>query len=179
MATHPAMTLAALPLAALLSWLLAPLGIRLAWAVGWLDQPAARKHHTTPTAMLGGVVVFVAALAAWMLMLAVVPHSATRWEAWSLLAGAAVILAVGLWDDRMPMRPGTKMLGQAAAATMLIAGGLVPDVGLPIGIEAALALVALIALMNAVNFLDNMNGMVGGLAAIALGGFAWTSLERG
>ena len=33
--------------------------------------------------------------------------------------------------------------------------------------------------MNAVNFLDNMNGMVGGLSAIALAGFAWTSLARG
>src|ERR1041385_8828815 len=179
MAPHTLRTLAALPLAALLSWLLAPLGVRVAWAVGCLDQPAARKLHTTSTAMLGGAVVFVAAIATWLLLLGVVPHSTSRWEAWYLLAGAAVILGVGLWDDRMPLRPGTKMLGPAAAATMLIAGGLVPDLGLPVGIEAALTLVALVGLMNAVNFLDNMNGMIGGLAAIALGGFAWTALERG
>jgi UDP-GlcNAc:undecaprenyl-phosphate GlcNAc-1-phosphate transferase len=77
------------------------------------------------------------------------------------------------------MQPGVKMLGQAAAATMLIASGLIPDVGLPVGIEAALTLVAMVALMNAVNFLDNMNGMVAGLSAIALAGFAWTSMQRG
>src|SRR5689334_6685526 len=105
-----ALTLAALPLGAALSWALTPAGVRVAWAVGWLDKPAARKLHTTATAMLGGAVVFVAALATWLLLLPAVPHSTTRWEAWYLLAGAAVILAVGLWDDRMPMRPGAKAL---------------------------------------------------------------------
>ncbi len=171
--------LAAFAVAAPLAWLLTPLGIRLAWAVGWLDHPEARKLHTHATAVSGGVVVFVAAVIAWGLTLARMPHSPADWEAWYLLSGAALTLAVGLWDDRFGMEPGVKMLAQAAAATMLIAGGLVPDVGLPVGIEAVLTLVALVALMNAVNFLDNMNGMVGGLSAIALAGFAWTSMERG
>ena len=171
--------LLALALAALLCWLLVPLGIRLAWSVGWLDHPEARKLHTSATAVLGGAVVFVAAVIAWGFTLSRIPHSPADWEAWYLLAGAALTLGVGMWDDRFGMEPGVKMLGQAAAATMLIAGRLVPHVGLPIGIEAAITLVALVALMNAVNFLDNMNGMVSGLAAIALLGFAWTSLERG
>src|SRR5262249_17251378 len=160
-------------------WLLAPLGVRVAWAVGWLDQPAARKLHTTATAMLGGAVVFVAAIATWLLLLGVGPHSTPRRGARYPLAGAALTPRRAPRGGREPLRRGTKMLGQAAAATMLIAGGLVPDLGLPVGIEAALTLVALVALMNAVNFLDNMNGMIGGLAAIALGGFAWTALERG
>jgi len=174
-----ALALLPLVLAAMFSWLLAPLGVRLAWAIGWLDHPESRKSHSASTAVLGGVVVFVAAITAWAILLPWIPHSPTTWQAWYMLAGAGVILGVGLWDDRFGMQPGGKMLGQAAAATMLIAGGLVPEIGLPVGIEAALTLVALVALMNAVNFLDNMNGMVGGLAAIALGGFAWTSLERG
>jgi UDP-GlcNAc:undecaprenyl-phosphate GlcNAc-1-phosphate transferase len=171
--------LIAFAIAAPLSWLLMPLGIRLAWAVGWLDHPEARKLHTNATAVLGGAVLFVAAVIAWGLTLSRMPHSPADWEAWYLLAGAALTLVVGLWDDRFGMQPGVKMLGQAAAATMLISAGLVPDIGLPVGIEAAITLVALVALMNAVNFLDNMNGMVGGLSAIALAGFAWTSLERG
>lgn len=171
--------LLALAVAALLSWLLMPLGIRLAWAIGWLDRPQAHKLHTSATAVLGGAVVFVAAVIAWGVWLARMPHSPADWEAWYLLVGAASILVVGLWDDRFGMQPGVKMLGQAAAATMLIASGLIPDVGLPVGIEAALTLVAMVALMNAVNFLDNMNGMVAGLSAIALAGFAWTSMQRG
>ena len=125
--------LLALALAALLSWLLMPLGIRLAWAVGWLDHPEARKLHTSTTAVLGGAVVFVAAVCAWGFTLSRMPHSPADWEAWYLLAGAALTLGLGLWDDRLGMQPGIKMLGQAAAATMLIAGGFIPDIGLPVG----------------------------------------------
>jgi UDP-GlcNAc:undecaprenyl-phosphate GlcNAc-1-phosphate transferase len=169
----------AMAVAALLSWAVMPLGIRLAWAVGWLDHPQARKLHTSATAVLGGAVVFLCAVVAWALTLSRMPHSPADWEAWYLLAGAALILAIGLWDDRFGMQPGVKMLGQAAAASVFFAAGLVPDLGLPVGVEAVLTMVAMVALMNAVNFLDNMNGMVGGLAAIALTGFAWTSMERG
>jgi UDP-GlcNAc:undecaprenyl-phosphate GlcNAc-1-phosphate transferase len=171
--------LIALAIAAPLAWLLMPLGIRLAWAIGWLDQPEARKLHKHATAVLGGAVVFAAAVIAWSVSLRFIPHSPADWEAWYLLAGAAVTLVLGLWDDRFGMRASVKMLGQAAAATMLISAGLIPHFGLPVGIEAAVTLVALVALMNAVNFLDNMNGMVGGIAPIAFLGFAWTSLERG
>src|SRR5262245_23090242 len=170
---------AALAISAPLAWLLMPIAIRAPWAIVWLDPPDARPIHTHATAVLGGAVVFVAAVIAWWLTLRITPHSPADWEAWYLLAGAAVTLVLGLWDDRFGMRPSVKMLGQAAAATMLVSTGLVPDLGLPVGIEAAITLVALVGLMNAVNFLDNMNGMVGGLAAIALLGFAWTSLERG
>jgi len=170
---------AALAIAAPLAWLLTPLAIRFAWKVGQLDHPEARKLHQHATAVLGGAVVFVAAVIAWVVSLRVTPHSPADWEAWYLIAGAAVMLLLGLWDDRFGMRPSVKMLGQAAAATMLVSAGLIPDLGLPIGIEAALTLVALVALMNAVNFLDNMNGMVGGIAPIAFVGFAWMSIERG
>src|SRR5262245_18016151 len=170
---------AALAIAAPLSWLLTPLGVKLAWAIGQLDQPEARKSHTHATAVLGGAVVFVSAVIAWGITLRITPHTPADWEAWYLLAGAAVVLLLGLWDDRFGMRPSVKMLGQAAAATMLISAGLMPHIGLPVGIEAALTLVALVALMNAVNFLDNMNGMLGGIAPIAFLGFARTSLQRG
>ena len=171
--------LVALPLAALIAWLAMPSGIQFAWWSGWLDHPEARKLHTSATPVIGGAMMFLAAVVAWRISLVFIPHSPADWQAWYLLAGAAGILVVGLWDDRLGMQPGIKMLGQATAASMLLAVGLVPELGLPAGVEAALTLVALVALMNAVNFLDNMNGMVGGIAAIALLGFGWTSLERG
>lgn len=173
------MPLAAFPLAAVLSWLLVPVVVRVATALGFLDQPAERKLHTSVTPLLGGVSVFVAAMIVWAIGMRLLPHAAADWEAYYLLTGAAVALAVGVWDDRFGMLPSVKMLGQAAAGTLLLAAGVTPELGLPVGIEAALALVALIALMNAVNFLDNMNGMVGGIAAITLAAFAWTSIDRG
>ncbi len=173
------MPLAAFPLAAVLSWLFVPWVVRLATAIGFIDLPEARKLHTSATPLLGGVSVFVAALITWLVATRVLPRAPADWEAYYLLTGAAVALGVGVWDDRFGMQPSVKMLGQAAAGTLLLAAGVTPELGLPVGIEAVLALVALIALMNAVNFLDNMNGMVGGIAALTLAAFAWTSLERG
>jgi UDP-GlcNAc:undecaprenyl-phosphate GlcNAc-1-phosphate transferase len=174
-----AFPLAALPVALLASYLVMPLVVRAAWAIGYLDHPEARKLHTSATALLGGAGVFTVALATWATAMPLMPHSPSDWEAYYLLFGAAIALGLGLWDDRFGMSPSIKMLGQAAAATMIVAGGAVPQLGLPAGVEGILALVALVALMNAVNFLDNMNGMVGGIAAIAQLAFAWTSLERG
>ncbi|HTR96315.1 MAG TPA: MraY family glycosyltransferase [Candidatus Acidoferrales bacterium] len=173
------MPLAALPLALVLALVLTPLAVRIAWTSGYLDHPEARKLHTSATALLGGAAVFVSALIAWGVAMRVMPHAPADWEAYYLLFGAGVALATGLWDDRFGMRPSVKMLAQAAAGVVLLAGGAIPRLGLPIGVDAAITLVALIGLMNAVNFLDNMNGMVAGLAAIALAGFAWTSMQRG
>lgn len=170
---------AAFFVALLIALALTPLVMRFAWSVGFLDQPAARKLHTSATALLGGPAVFVSAVAGWGVARLLTPHGPADWEAYYLFAGAAIALGLGLWDDRFGMRPSVKMLGQAAAAVMLIAGGVAPDLGLPVGVNAILTLFGLIGLMNAVNFLDNMNGMVPGLSAIALAAFAWTSIERG
>ena len=165
-------------LSLLLALVIAPAGIRFAWAVGYLDHPEARKLHTSATALLGGPVVFLAAIIGWGAALALSRRPPGS-EAAYLVLGALVALAVGLWDDRFGMRPSVKLLGQGAAAAMAMASGAIPPLGLPVAIEVFITLVALVSLMNAVNFLDNMNGMVGGLATVLLAGFAFASWERG
>lgn len=169
--------IAAFALALVLALVLTPLGVRLAWVSGYLDHPEARKLHTSATALLGGSVVFVSALLAWLVSLG--RPSAPETEALYLLGGAAVILLVGLWDDRFGMGIRPKLLGQVAASVLMLASGNIPDLGLPGPLNAAVTTLALVTLMNAVNFLDNMNGMVSGLSAIALAGFAWGSIDRG
>jgi len=173
------MTLGAtFPLAVLLTLGLAPLGIRLAWALRFLDHPEARKLHTNATALLGGPVVFGAALVSWLVLL-LVRAGATEPEAVFLLTGAIVALMLGLWDDRYGMQPGIKLFGQTLAALILLGSGAIPDFGLPGVVNVLVTVTMLVALMNAINFLDNMNGMVAGLSAIALLGFAFGSLQRG
>ena len=172
------MLAAAFVIALVLALVLTPAGIRVAWAVGYLDHPEARKRHTSATALLGGVVVFVAALAAWVAVAIVLRRPAHSGGVF-MFAGALVALLVGLWDDRFGMRPWVKLTGQSAAAGALLASGRIPELGLPFALEVAIALLAIVGLMNAVNFLDNMNGMVGGLAAVTLMAFAWTSAQRG
>jgi UDP-GlcNAc:undecaprenyl-phosphate GlcNAc-1-phosphate transferase len=164
--------------ALILALLLTPLGTRVAWVIGYLDQPNARKLHTSATALLGGAVVFVSALGAWLAAAhAGLPASGTRGGL--VLAGALIALMTGLWDDRFGMNPIVKLLAQGAACAVLLVSGPLPALGLPAPLAFALALTALVALMNAINFLDNMNGMVAGLSAILMAGFAWTSAARG
>jgi UDP-GlcNAc:undecaprenyl-phosphate GlcNAc-1-phosphate transferase len=169
---------AAFGLAFLVSLVLTPAGIRLAWVTGYLDHPEARKLHTSATPLLGGAAVFLSGLAAWGVL-----HLAWRSDpvvgALFLLAGALIVFLLGLWDDRFGMDPLLKLAGQTAAAAALLASGRLPGLGLPMPLEVALTLVALVGLMNAVNFLDNMNGMVGGIAAITLAAFGCTSAARG
>src|SRR5262245_2744832 len=117
-------------LALMVSLLLTPLGTRAAWAIGYLDHPEARKLHTSATALLGGAVVFVSALVAWLVAR---PFHGLGFDRQSLLviAGALVALGLGLWDDRFGMRPTIKLVGQAVAAGILLSTGLTPHLGLP------------------------------------------------
>jgi UDP-GlcNAc:undecaprenyl-phosphate GlcNAc-1-phosphate transferase len=161
-----------------LSLLLTPLGIRLAWVIGYLDHPEARKLHTSATALLGGAVVFAVAFTVW-LAAHVLLHRPADSEATFLIGGALVALLLGLWDDRFGMNPVFKLVGQATAAGIILASGAVPDFGLGFPWDGVIAVLGVVALMNAVNFLDNMNGMVAGLAAIALVGFGLLSAARG
>ena len=168
--------LAAFALATFVALLLTPLGVRLAWVSGYLDHPEARKLHTAATPLLGGMVVFVAAIVGWLV---VTRASVLQNEVLCLLLGAVVALGVGLWDDRFGMSIGIKLVGQVAAAGFLLASGHVPHLGLPVWLDMAISLLCLVGLMNAVNFLDNMNGVIAGLSAIAFVGFSWDSWHRG
>ncbi len=172
-------SLSAFLLALFFSLIATPLAVRVAWAVGYLDHPEARKLHTSATALLGGVAVFVCAIAAWGITWWRGGASGAGPEAGYLLGGALVALALGMWDDRFGMQPAPKMFGQLLAAGALLVSGVTPDFGLAGPAEEVLLLFGMVALMNAVNFLDNMNGMVGGLSAIVLAAFAWHSAGRG
>lgn len=168
----------AFPLALVAALVLTPLAARVAWATDYLDHPQAHKLHGDATALLGGPAVFTAALVAWFTTMALWRAPATS-ETLGLLAGALVVMLVGLWDDRHGMQPSVKLVGQALAAGILLASASVPDLRMGAVMNTVVTLLVLVALMNAINFLDNMNGMVAGLAPIALAAFAWTSAARG
>ncbi len=157
---------------------LTPAAIRVAWRIGYIDHPDARGLHHHSTALLGGAVVFVSSVVVWLATRAIFPGTFETQPALAF-AGAVIALALGLLDDRFGMRPSLKMVGEAIAAGALLAGGHIPDLGLPLALDLVIAILCVIGLMNAVNFLDNQNGMVGGLAAVIFLGFAWHSADRG
>jgi UDP-GlcNAc:undecaprenyl-phosphate GlcNAc-1-phosphate transferase len=89
---------------------------------------------------------------------------------WSLLAGAGMMFALGLYDDFKRIKPPAKLAGQLTAATMVIFfGGYTIDFfPWPVA-NITLTLFWLVGITNAINLLDNMDGLAGGVALIAAG----------
>jgi UDP-GlcNAc:undecaprenyl-phosphate GlcNAc-1-phosphate transferase len=95
------------------------------------------------------------------------------------MSGGLMVIVLGLADDANGMRPRAKLVGQtAAAAVMLLSGGL-EGLPLPAPLAFVLALFWMVGLMNAFNFLDNMDGITAGLAAIAMLGIFVLAVGHG
>ena len=145
--------------------LLTPLVGRLAARIGLVAYPRGDRWHRFPTPLLGGVAIYVAILATFLLVPGPVnEHPLDRFG--GLLLGAAVIFALGLIDDVRTLPPYSKLLGQIVAACILVAG-------LPIGnfmpwsvLVLPLTIFWIVGVTNAFNLLDNMDGLSAGIAAI-------------
>lgn len=94
------------------------------------------------------------------------------------------MFALGLWDDLRPISPSAKLIGQIAAATLVIFLGYQSAFFSPKIENALLAQIPnillsylwLVGITNAINLLDNMDGLAGGIsliASIVLGYFFW------
>lgn len=133
--------------------------------LGFVAKPRADRWHRKPTALLGGVAIFVGFLASW---LAVSPH---QWRATALLvACASGMFVLGLVDDVVQLRPYAKLVGQIVVCTVYTMFGLRLN-WLPSApwADQAVTIFWLVGMTNAVNLLDNLDGLAGGVAAIAAG----------
>lgn len=128
---------------------------------GFVAKPKSDRWHKRPTAMLGGVAIFLTTLAMWAVF---VPYSAGS----AILFGAASFLfLVGLLDDILNIKPYQKLVGQLIGASMVIGFGLkLPLTGYEL-IDIWITVFWLVGITNAINLLDNMDGLAAGIAAIA------------
>jgi UDP-GlcNAc:undecaprenyl-phosphate/decaprenyl-phosphate GlcNAc-1-phosphate transferase len=156
-------------LAALGAALLTPLVMQLAWRLGAVAQPRSDRWHQHPTALMGGIAIYLASAAAAGLVLPIALPAGREALSPCLALGAAATLlfALGLIDDRRGLGPGAKLAGQAAAACLLILTGVhVPCVTSP-WLAALLTILWVVGITNAINLLDNMDGVLAGVVAIA------------
>lgn len=151
-----------------LSVALTPAARYLAPRLGVMDIPSARKVHHSPVPRLGGMAIYLAVLAA-----AVVLGERYNFAQFgSIIVGATAVSFMGLVDDRWGLRPTVKLIGQTLAALLLWATGVrVGTFGYPPA-DFLLTIFWIIYITNAINLLDNMDGLAGGVAAIAAAHFA-------
>jgi UDP-GlcNAc:undecaprenyl-phosphate GlcNAc-1-phosphate transferase len=164
--------------------LLTPLAARLARRVGAVVVPSDRGLAERATPALGGLAILAGVLVAalfWLPATISLPHTAGTApgaggtvHTWAIGAGACLITLVGAIDDARPLAPQWKLLGQIAAALIVVKGGaVVTDVTIPFigtlplpNTGGVLTVIWLVGLMNVVNFSDGVDGLAAGLCTI-------------
>jgi UDP-GlcNAc:undecaprenyl-phosphate GlcNAc-1-phosphate transferase len=166
----------------LVAWLatdlLIPLVTRMAYKLGRVDVPDARKVHTVPIPRLGGVAIFLGFGIALAVVEALTPGPLFPRSGpfLGLFLGATMIFFLGIADDLKPLPAKFKLLMQILAAGVAVyfgaridflsnpAGGLfllAPAIAFP------LTIFWLVGITNTINLIDGLDGLAGGVSLIA------------
>jgi UDP-N-acetylmuramyl pentapeptide phosphotransferase/UDP-N-acetylglucosamine-1-phosphate transferase len=168
------------------SLLLTPLFREAAKRIGMVDQPDARRINKVPVPRGGGFSIFVAfhlVLGAFVLAHGGPVNSQFSffWQGRFLLA-SAVLVVIGLLDDKHGLRPVIKLAGQVAVALILYfsgvhVGGIL--VAFPPWLDGLATVLWIVGAVNAFNLIDGLDGLAAGLALIASVGLAGALLFTG
>jgi UDP-GlcNAc:undecaprenyl-phosphate GlcNAc-1-phosphate transferase len=152
---------------------------RHASALDLVDRPvASRKTHDGAMPTGGGLAIAAGVVAGSAVLYGLrgtLPAMTTEVSFW---AGALVILATGLWDDRRGVGPKTKFALQFVAAYLLLHAGTFFDVGRFAFVGGSafnqalysipVSMIWVVGIINAVNLIDGMDGLATGVAGIAV-----------
>lgn len=149
--------------------LLMPIAPRL----GLLDHPhERRKQHRVPVPVVGGISVFTGLVVS---ILVTLPITDTLLFG---LAGAALLVVVGILDDLLGLGARARLVAQVVAVLILTLGtdlkldslGDLFGFGeLELGLLAIpFTVFAMVGVINAFNMIDGIDGLAGGIALVAL-----------
>ena len=141
---------------------------KIAFHVGALDIPNARKIHTKPMPRLGGLGIFCGFLLGYMIF---GTHSAIMN---SILISSFIVVLTGAVDDIKPLKASHKFIAQCAAAGVLVFYGniLLKDISafgiyIDFGIfSIPLTLFFILGCINCMNLIDGMDGLAAGISSI-------------
>ena len=167
--------LAAFFLSGIISFLLTPPVKKLAYRIGAIDVPKdGRRMHKRPTPRLGGLAIF-----GGFLIAAVLTGQLTPQRLW-IIAGAEVIVVLGIFDDRNALSAKFKFVIQILAAAIpvifgdlriamftnpfLFSDSLYWNLG---ALSIPITILWIVAITNAVNLIDSLDGLAVGVSSIA------------
>ena len=139
----------------------------LAFRLGAVDKPdgsVGRKIHNRPTALLGGVAVWLGVVCA-LLANGVWPAGLG-----AVLATGTLLMFFSAVDDRRPIAASVKLITFLVCAGLAVAAGaqasIFPPTPLGTAANLGLSFVWIVGILNALNFLDGMDGLATGLSII-------------
>jgi len=155
----------------------------LALRVGMVDLPGPRKVHLQPIPLLGGLAMYAGVVLGVLLLF----NGPARAQIEGILAGATLIAAVGILDDRgllhhqvklfigMPLAAGILLLsGVRTQVFSTLLGGRTGDV-----LDIVLTVVWVVGITASFSILDHMDGLCAGIAAMASVFFAMLAYLNG
>lgn len=94
-----------------------PAFIKIAKRWNWTDLPNNRKVHKDPIPTLGGIAIFIS-----FIIGLIITQPEGKYHV-AILAGAVIVLIVGILDDLFELSPKAKLIGQLLAAGVVVFGG--------------------------------------------------------
>lgn len=156
-------------LAMFVSYVLTPYIKKLAFKIGAVDRPDNRKVHKKIMPRLGGLAIYIA------FMIGCVASMEITWDIFGILLGGTLIVALGVADDVYQLPAKVKLIGQIAAACVLVIFDIrIEWVNNPLGgyfyldmLSIPFTIFWVISFTNVVNLIDGLDGLAAGVSAIA------------
>ncbi|OMF35854.1 undecaprenyl-phosphate alpha-N-acetylglucosaminyl 1-phosphate transferase [Paenibacillus sp. FSL H8-0548] len=170
-------------IALILALAMTPLVKKFAFKVGAIDKPNHRKVHTRIMPRLGGLAIYIAFVGAFFILSPFIPDGLLRPQDSNminaLLVGGTMIIILGAFDDRFELSAKIKLLGQIAAACVVVFGFNVKIdlLNIPFGetmqpiagwISIPLTILWIVGVTNAINLIDGLDGLAAGVSGIAI-----------
>jgi UDP-GlcNAc:undecaprenyl-phosphate GlcNAc-1-phosphate transferase len=168
-----------IPLFAFLLCLVATPVVRtIALRKGWIAYPSKQRWHKKPTALLGGVAIYLGIATALFYMAdfsTILPHFFRTSDSVNLPSLGAVIwlgmtflFFLGLLDDFLHIKPQTKLVGQILVALLVTFLGFRLHWFTSLTLDTMVTIAWIVGITNAFNLLDNMDGLCAGTGFIAV-----------
>ena len=161
-----------------LALLLTPIVRAVARKFGVIAKPKTDRWHKKPTAMLGGIAIWLSVVISLPILTQIhlIPRTTYGWV---IMSSSTFLMLVGLVDDLIHIKPYQKLIGQILGAAYVVYYGLsLPWTNSSL-VNMALGIFWLIGITNAINLLDNMDGLASGIAIIAAGFLALSFTTTG
>lgn len=156
--------------ALVLALVFVPLAMKLAYKIGAVDKPNARKVHTKIMPRMGGLGIYLAYI------IVVLATQKMNMQLAGLLLGSTILVVLGIFDDMKDLNAKFKLLIQILAAVIVMAFGVRIEfmtnvfgggaIYLDI-LSLPITLLWIVGITNAINLIDGLDGLAGGIATIA------------
>ena len=155
-----------------ISMVATPFAKKVSEKLGAIDYPKARGMHTKPMPRLGGIAIGLGFMITVLVLYRFVNDINIK-HFCGFIAGAIVIVGVGIVDDSRQLPARVKLVFQIIAALLVIGSGIRINVVMwPVTtylqkLSAPITLIWIIGITNAVNLIDGLDGLAAGVSSIA------------